>query len=184
MPVYTSVIPVFHSGQVIVGTEYGVYSCTNIAAANPVWTDENTGLAHVPVYMLRQQQYNYPWVTNYGTIYAATHGRGVFECTKYTSINDPDQPGTSTLTTTPLNISMYPNPVTLNATLSFSLPVSGDAKIKVYDVNGKLVKNVDISYLSKGLHTYNLDCSLVKTGTYIIQIVSGTETATTKFIKM
>ncbi|MFH0867250.1 MAG: T9SS type A sorting domain-containing protein [Bacteroidota bacterium] len=189
MPVYTSVIPVFQSGTVLLGTEYGIYSTDDITASLPQWSVENTGLANVPVYMLWQQIYNYYnencTVTNYGTIYAATHGRGIFECTKYTSIYEPD-PGSNSSSNVymPFSISIYPNPVNNNAFVSFTLPENNDVKVHIYDLSGKLLKSISLAYLTKGAHTYNLDCSILKNGTYFIQVQCGTETASAKFIKM
>ncbi len=186
MPVYASVIPIFNSGTVLIGTEYGIYSTENITAASPQWSDENTGLDHVPVYMLRQQQYSY-WddkncqVKNYGTIYAGTHGRGIFECTKYTSINDHYQQETSGVYI-PMSVSIYPNPVSDNATLSFTLPKIGNVKAKVFDMSGKIVKSIDMSELSKGYHTYTVNFSDLRKGTYIVNLVSGELSAIAKFL--
>jgi hypothetical protein len=187
MPVYASLIPILHSGTVLIGTEYGVYSTDDITASSPQWSDENTGLARVPVYMLLQQQNTY-WnmncqVTNYGTIYAATHGRGIFECTKYTSIDDHYQPGAS-VSTAPMSLSLYPNPVVDNATISFTLPQTGNVKLKVYDMSGKLMKVLDIANMTKGYHTYSFDCSNINKGTYFLQMISGTESASAKFVKL
>lgn len=187
MPIYASLMPMFNSGTVLIGTEYGIFSTEDITVSSPQWTAENTGLANVPVYMLWQQIYDFNnencTVSNFGTIYAATHGRGVFECTKYTSINNPD-PGSSNSVYMPLSVALYPNPVYDNATLSYTLSKNSDVTIYVYDLSGKLNKTVNISNLTKGLHTYKLDCSMLKNGTYFLQLQSGTEIASTKFIKM
>jgi hypothetical protein len=189
MPVYASVIPVLHSGTVLIGTEYGVYSTDDITASSPQWSDENTGLARVPVYQLIQQQNTYwndlneLYVNNYGTIYAGTHGRGVFECTKYTSLVDHNQPGTG-ISTAPMSLSLYPNPVVDNATISFTLPQTGNVKLKVYDMTGKLMKVLDIANMTKGYHTYTFDCNNINKGTYFLQMISGTESASAKFVKL
>ncbi|NTW32146.1 MAG: T9SS type A sorting domain-containing protein [Bacteroidetes bacterium] len=184
MPVYSSLIPIFHSGAVIVGTEYGVFSTDNITSANPQWVDENTGLDNVPVFMIKQQTYDYEGVKNFGTIYIGTHGRGAFECKKFTSINDYDKPVTGNNVYSPFTVSIYPNPVVDNATLSFTLPANGEVKVKIYDLNGKLVKYTDITSMPKGYHTYSIDCKGIQRGSYIVQMISGTESATTRFIKM
>lgn len=187
MPVYASLIPIFNSGTVLLGTEYGIYATDNITASSPQWTAENTGLANVPVYMLWQQINDFNnsncYVSNFGTIYAATHGRGVFECTKYTSISDPD-PGSSDGVYLPLSVNIYPNPVNDNTMLSYTLSKNSDVVISVYDLTGRLAKTVKLSNISKGAHTYKLDCSALKTGSYFLKLQSGTETASTKFIKM
>lgn len=188
MPVYTSLMPMFNSGTVLIGTEYGIYSTENITASSPQWTAENTGLANVPVYMLWQQTYDFNnencIVYNYGTIYAATHGRGVFECTKYTSIPDPEPGNSYSDVYMPLSVTLYPNPVNDNATLSYTLSKNSNVIINVYDLSGKLYKTVNLSNMNKGSHTYKLNCSMLKNGTYFLQLQSGTETASTKFIKM
>jgi photosystem II stability/assembly factor-like uncharacterized protein len=183
MPVYTSLIPMFNSGTVMIGTEHGIYSTENISDSLPVWTAENTGLANVPVYMLWQQKQNFQDVTNYGTIYAATHGRGVFECTKYTQINDPE-PESQNSTSTSFAVSVFPNPSYDNATLSYDLPQNGNTTVNVYDISGKLIKSIDLANQIKGMHLYKLDCNSLKAGTYFIQIDCGEKTSSTKFIKL
>ncbi|MGD0711102.1 MAG: T9SS type A sorting domain-containing protein [Bacteroidales bacterium] len=188
MPVYASLIPMFNSGTVIIGTEYGVYATTDIANASPNWTEENTGMAHVPVYMIIQQQNNY-WnsncqVYNYGTIYIATHGRGVFGCQNFSSINEPPNSGNSNSVKNYLSVSIYPDPVINNATISFNLPNRSNVELNVYNINGKLVNTINLANLAKGNHVYTLDCSAILKGTYIIQVLSGKESATAKFVKM
>lgn len=57
--------------DVIVATELGVWQCTDITAAGPLWNAENTGLANVRVDMLQMRESD-------GTVAAATHARGLF----------------------------------------------------------------------------------------------------------
>jgi hypothetical protein len=179
----------FQSGTVIIGTETGIYATTNIADPSPKWTEENTGMAHVPVYMIIQQQNNYwftdgPQVTNFGTIYIATHGRGVFQCENFTSINEPPTQGNHSANKNYLTATVYPDPVINNATVSFNMPNSGNAELHVFDIHGKLVNSVNLSNLSKGNHVYTLDCGAILKGSYLIQVVSGKESAAAKFVKM
>lgn len=183
MPVYASLIPMFNSTSVVLGTEFGVFATDNIDATSVVWTDENTGMAHVPVYQLIQQTNNFPNVYNYGTIYIGTHGRGIFECTKYTSIIDNEQ---TTLNNAyiPLTVSLYPNPVNESATIKFNIANSSDVKIRIYDIQGKLISTFNLSSMAAGSHSYSFDCSSIKKGTYIVNVVSGNDNATTKFVKM
>ena len=183
MPVYSSLMPIFESGAVIIGTEHGIYSLDDISASSPQWVEENTGLANVPVYSLWQQQYDYSNVTNYGTIYAGTHGRGVYECTKYTSINDP-QTQNNSVSSSALSLSVYPNPVINNAALTYTIPENSDIKIKVLDVTGKMLYSANLSKISKGSHVFNIDCSILKNGTYFIHMQTGSDKAITKFVKI
>jgi hypothetical protein len=184
MPVYASLIPLNNPNVVILGTEYGVYATDNISATTVQWTDENSGMANVPVYMIKQQTVQFPDVTNYGTIYIGTHGRGVFECTKYTSLNDNNSTSGLNNPSKPLSVSLYPNPVIENATIKFNLAKSEDVKIKVYNIQGKLIRTFDMSTMAAGSHTYSFDCKNISKGTYIVNVISGTESATAKFVKM
>jgi len=102
---------------VLIGTEYGVYATENIGVTSPQWSPVNdNGMANVPVYMLIQQVYNYPGVSNWGVIYAATHGRGIFETGTYMSINDQGKNKPSSK----LEVSVYPNPVSDRANIYYT----------------------------------------------------------------
>jgi photosystem II stability/assembly factor-like uncharacterized protein len=57
--------------DVILATELGVWQCTDITAASPVWNAENTGLANVRIDMLQMRESD-------GTVAAATHARGLY----------------------------------------------------------------------------------------------------------
>lgn len=175
MPVYASIIEMNNSSVVLVGTENGVYASENIQAGAPVWEEVNTtGMANVPVYMLVQQIYNYPGVSNWGVIYAATHGRGIFETGTYMSINENTNP--KTITTA--EVSVYPNPVAHNATISYNLG-KNNGVLNIYSITGQLIETVSVS----GNSTYALNCAAYAKGTYIVQVVNGSKKATTKFIK-
>ena len=52
-PVYSAVIDKVNNNNVVIGTEFGVYATENAFTSNAsdvVWTEENSGLARVPVY--------------------------------------------------------------------------------------------------------------------------------------
>ena len=98
MPVYSSLIE-RETGDVIIGTERGIYRTDNIN--NPDWVADGFMMGEVPVMELKQQLLyhedeqtvnvteegifvkDYPGVHNTGVIYAATYGRGVFRCENY-----------------------------------------------------------------------------------------------------
>ena len=184
MPVYSSCIPLLSNGTVIIGTEHGVYS-TDITSSSPTWSEENSGLANVPVYMISQQQYTFSGVSsnNYGSIYAATHGRGIFECNKYLSVNNYNAPSNNAAGSI-IKINVFPNPVVDNASIAFTLPKSGSVKVNVYDVKGKLIISNRLNSLEAGNHVYSLPFNDVQQGIYFIRISSGSMQASAKLIKM
>ena len=79
MPVYSAVIDVNDNNNIIIGTEFGVWSTTN--GSN--WIVEDDGMPIVPCHMLRQQ---YLPGVNKGIIYVGTHGRGIFKSSNTSSI--------------------------------------------------------------------------------------------------
>ncbi|MEI6765847.1 MAG: T9SS type A sorting domain-containing protein [Bacteroidota bacterium] len=180
MPIYSCIIEMGNPNRVLLGTEYGIYATDNILAgpAQIEWTEENAGMDKVPVFMIRQQVYQIPGITNYGAIYLGTHGRGFFESTNYLGID----PNTNVAANISSTISIYPNPVSETANIAYTLTKTGDVSIDVYDITGKVVKSAKIGTSAKGNHTSSIDVSGLSRGTYIVGIVSGSERKTAKMI--
>jgi photosystem II stability/assembly factor-like uncharacterized protein len=197
LPVYAGVIPVNNSKQMIVGTEYGMMMTDDITAANPNWYSVNDGINEkVPVFMLDQQRNRLPWrqlvtydngvpiytiypgIYNYGMIYAATHGRGIFKSTQYVGI--PEQPITARVETTSLKL--YPNPVQDFATIEFNLNSVSDVNIRIFDINGRMVKELNFNQRPAGLLKERINLNELSTGAYFMQMQAGNQKTMNKFI--
>ena len=201
MPVYSSVIEMSDGNTVIIGTENGVFVTDNISAAAPNWVANNDAMGSVPVFDLRQQNVAqksvtltvvagldtadivYPGATNYGVIYGATFGRGIFKTNTYRKpvgigeiYTDQGVSGKSAL-------KVYPNPV--KNTVFFQLDNNSTSTIEVdiYNLNGMQIKTSKISGRS-GNGKGSVDVSGLPVGTYIIKVRSGKVTATQKFVKL
>ena len=195
MPVYSSLIEMT-TGDIIIGTERGIYRTKNIGGAQ--WTSDSHLLGEVPVMELKQQilfeedktvvtetdegPYTtvYPGVYNTGVIYAATYGRGVFRCENYKKEFD-DVPENSTVVND-INVSMYPNPVQGQATLSFNLNEAGNVSYQVFDLTGRMVMNQTVGRLSEGEHQVSVNAENLSTGSYILRLNQGGATASVKFL--
>ncbi len=194
MPIYSSLIEMGNSNLIIIGTEDGIYSSNNADGSSTVWSKENTGMGSVPVFMIKQQTINkpgmkvlnpdgntytyYPGITNYGHIYAATYGRGLFECTNFVGINDNDTP----LFSEKHQLNIYPNPVKGNTNVSFTLSERNNVLINIYDFNGRIVKSINLNQQNSGSHKILINCDHLSTGTYLMQLITGNESLTSKFI--
>ena len=180
MPVYSAIFEMGHPNMVILGTEYGMYVTTDITkAANQLtWTEENTGMARVPVFMMRQQIYDYPGVSNYGMIYLGTHGKGFYSNSEYLGINDNDKPNEISSN----NINVYPNPVIDNVNIAYTLIQKANVTIKIYDLNGRLVKVRNLMNKPSGYNVEAINCTDLNRGTYIMQLLQGNNTKTSKFV--
>ena len=64
----------------------------------------------------------------------------------------------------------------------FTLSNSAKTQVLIYDLSGKLVKSNNLGLTNKGANKYNIDCSTFKSGTYIIQVISGQERITGKLV--
>lgn len=67
----------------------------------------------------------------------------------------------------------YPNPFNPNTNIVFSLPVSSNISLKVYSLNGELVRVISEGYHEAGHHTYNFNADGLSSGTYFYQLIAG-----------
>ena len=194
MPVYSSVIDM-STGDVIIGTERGIYRTDNIASPN--WAADGHMMGEVPVMELKQQLVykeaeqtinhteegdfitDYAGVYNTGVIYAATYGRGVFRCENYkiSGTGVTENPSVANV-----NVSLYPNPVSSQATLSFELKESGNVSYQVFDMTGRMVMNQNMGRMNQGSHQVSVNAENLSSGSYILRLSQGAKNETVKFM--
>ncbi|MDR2408443.1 MAG: T9SS type A sorting domain-containing protein, partial [Bacteroidales bacterium] len=125
---------------------------------------------------------NYPGVSNYGIIYAATHGAGIFRDTSYWQ-----QTGSTTFI--PANkyvnntLKVYPNPANTHFTIDYALTSSKDqVQLKVVDITGKIVYTKNLGVKNIGNHSERLDCSNLSSGFYFVNMLIGQHNKTAKIV--
>ena len=79
IPIRCGIYNPYDYKQVLVATEIGVWTTEDITVANPVWVPCNGGLANVRVDKIELRRSDM-------TVYAATHGRGIFTSTSLNAI--------------------------------------------------------------------------------------------------
>ncbi len=177
VPVYSALIEMTNPNTVLLGTEFGIYMTNNISAPNTTWTEENDGgIARVPVYDLKQQTFMFPGVTNYGVVYAATHGRGVFESTDFVSVPDydPNQMKTELL-------DVYPNPASEEITIRIPEKIE-NSSLEIFNISGKLIQTIDLKDFTG--NTVNINVSSLKSGVYFISLSGDQYRKSGKFVKI
>ena len=194
MPVYSSLIEMA-TGDVILGTEHGIYSTANIASPN--WVSDSQIVGDVPVMELKQQLLNqedmqtsnvtdegvfvteYPGVHNTGIIYAATYGRGIFRCENY---KQESGAGIDDNTIAETTVSMYPNPVKGEAVVSFN--VNGDANVsfQVFDMTGRMVMSQNLGRFAQGNQEVRINMSNLSAGSYILRLNQNSNSSCAKFM--
>ena len=196
MPVYSSLIEMA-TGDVILGTECGIYRTKNINDPNG-WSKDNLMMGEVPVMELKQQLLyqedeqtvnitdegafitDYPGVHNTGVIYAATYGRGVFRCENYKKdfASVPETPAVVETVT----VNMYPNPVRGEATVSFNMVDNGIVSYQVFDLAGRMVMNQNAGRFAEGQQEIRINTENLSTGSYILRLNQGVNTSCVKFL--
>jgi len=64
----------------------------------------------------------------------------------------------------------YPNPFNSETKISFSLPERSIVNISIYDIRGRLVKDLVDREYQEGIYTINWDASGIQSGVYIIKM--------------
>ncbi|MFN3950773.1 MAG: T9SS type A sorting domain-containing protein [Thermaurantimonas sp.] len=173
-PVYSSVINYQNPNQVLVGTEYGIYSTADITAATVVWNRENEGMGNVPVFMLRQQRVGIDkqtgdWVS--GRIYAGTHGRGMFLTSTLSTIGIKEH-GEDNQTPLKTALPLYPNPAFGFTNVELSLSKSSQVEFIIRDLTGKTVKRLRFDQIHPEVKSMRIDVSDLRAGTYVVELYS------------
>ena len=199
MPVYSSVIEMSDNKLGIIGTEHGIFVTENIMASNPVWIKEDTDMGSVPVFQLVQQRESrvadtitlvngnevikivYPGTDNYGVLYASTFGRGLLRCNLFRKpvVGIDDNPAQNE--TRFLEMEVYPNPVSEYTTFEFEAGNNDIAEISIFDLSGKMIINSS-QQVQKGMNKINLNLGSLNAGSYVVQLVIGTDIYTHKII--
>lgn len=79
-------------------------------------------------------------------------------------------------------MSAYPNPFNPTTTIAFSMPEIGQAKITVYDVNGRVVKELLDAYMNAGNHSIGFDGSSLSSGVYFAVLTTEGFTTSQKLL--
>ncbi len=174
MPVYSSLIDYTDGNRILLGTEYGIFTSNNGGTS---WTVDNDGMAKCAVFMIRQQTQPYNKCWNSGTIYVATHGRGIFRTSTLNGVKD-----LSSNIEQNDQLLIYPNPVFEQATIKFNLPEEGNTNVTIFDLQGKLISNTNLGKMKKGTNLYTFNNEGLNEGTYIASVTSGSYKKVVKFV--
>lgn len=122
----------------------------------------------------------FPGTDNYGVIYAATFGRGLLRCNVFQKTVGLEEIYNNQNTNI-LDLIIYPNPVTTYATIKLEAFINSTADIFVYDLAGRKVLSTT-NNVKRGMNEFDLDVSGLNNGTYIVQVVIGSDIYSQKFI--
>jgi hypothetical protein len=164
-PVFSSIFEMHGGNKAIIGTDLGVFSTDNVFSGQ--WTTDFSGLGNVAVTMLRQQTMNHYLVQNYGTLYAASFGNGLFlDNTFWTPLGtDP-----ITVNNTTGSLKVVPNPATDKATVFYTLGDQKNVTLTLFDLTGRLIMQRTLGSQGQGDHSVVVDLSGLNSGTYVLKV--------------
>ena len=200
LPVYCAIVEMSNSDIAYIGTEEGVFKTENFTSSNPQWDLYNNGInAKVPVFKLHQQtnyignnravyydaqgketSVRFQGVTNYGVLYAATHGLGIFmDSAHWDKILDPYFPPMGGKS---VNLTVFPNPAANSITLDFTLSATNNVLINITDITGKTVYTQSLGMRMIGNYQENIDCSVLSEGLYFVTVNAGSQNQSAKVV--
>ncbi len=79
---------------------------------------------------------------------------------------------------------VYPNPTASSTSIAFELLNAGNVTVDVYSITGMKVKSITEKNMSKGSNTLELNVDSLPKGNYIVKLQAGSQSQTSKFIKL
>ena len=168
-PVLSGIIEMHNANNAILGTDWGIFTTSNLTSSSPTWEPDMANMGNVSVTALSQQTVQAYPMLNYGVIYAATWGLGFFNDTTYlTPVGIEPGPGSWKNLNNDLKIS--PNPANDYVNITYTLSQSANAEIFVYDLSGTLVMGGNLGFKPRGESTSRIDFTTLPAGMYIVRI--------------
>ncbi len=179
-PVYDAIFDVTNPERVILGTDKGVWTCSDIWAANPEYVEENGTIGNFHVVDVDQQTLPHGKASNREVIYLGTHGRGIW---KSGSVVTSVGPELNEVAIWEPQIKMFPNPVSSNLQIEYTINNPSEVSMQIYSLSGNVVKTITPSAL-KGENSINVPVNDLPSGAYFINLRDGNNQKSAKFIKM
>lgn len=97
-------------------------------------------------------------------------------------IYDVDNSTTGVSTIYKTELANYPNPFNPSTKIQFTIPKDDFVKLYVYDLSGRLIKNLIDGYTTAGNHNITFDGSNLSSGVYFYTLQTSSNKITNKFI--
>jgi len=155
------------------GSSVGLHSTTFLDGDNTTWIQEGPEtIGTIMVDMIDARSLD-------GYTAVATQGNGI-----YSTFYDPAASIDETLKSNgSINISNAPNPFHNQTNINCELSQNGNVNIDLYDINGRLVKNLFNGQMQQGQNTITLDAEDLTEGIYLVNLRQDGKTTVHKIVK-
>lgn len=111
-------------------------------------------------------------------VYAGTPASSVWRSYYGTGVE-----GSSQGTTETFSLAVHPNPVRDGlASISFTLPFAGEARLAVYDITGRVMDTVVDSEMPAGGHSLTVSAEGLATGLYFVRLTHDGSASTARMV--
>ncbi len=176
MPIFAAEISQENPAHIILGTQLGMWTTENGTAKTLIWSENNDGFGNVPVYELKQTEIIRDSWRSGPTMYAATHGRGIYKSSSLlTSVRKSEKEV--------FDMTAFPNPSTGQFTLGFTSNANDRITVRVVDIQGKEVYQRSVEVYGKKAHSIEIDLESLSIGTYFVNLSGDNHKGATRVIK-
>lgn len=135
------------------------------------WRNKSEGLWNKNIVSLKY---------NEGNLYAATYGASIWK-RSISDIINIKQIGTKIPNKYEL-FQNYPNPFNSNTKIRFTIPINEFVSLKVFDIQGKLIKPLTNEYLKAGIYECDFDASDLPSSIYFYRLTAENFVSTRKMV--
>jgi hypothetical protein len=89
---------------------------------------------------------------------------------------------TNNISLSQLDMRFYPNPFSNSARLQFNLEEFSRVSISIYDITGRLTRQIDAGSFSPGVNIYEIQKENMQNGIYLLKLDAGAKVGLTKII--
>jgi len=157
-------------------TDAGLY-CTD--DGGEIWYGISYGIPNTPAVAMKIHE---PTLT----LVVGTYGNSMYKIHLDDIVSSINSPITNNLTTT---AKVFPNPVKTNANIEINNIIAGDLTVDIFDMNGKLIRNLYDGFMPEGNQSFSWNCTsnngrTCTNGIYLCRISGEDNVAEEKLILM
>ena len=78
---------------------------------------------------------------------------------------------------------LFPNPFGSELRMGFTLPTATEARVDLFDISGRAVRNLSAGSLSAGTHDIGTPTDGLAAGTYLLRVRFGDRVATRRVVR-
>lgn len=172
---WASILHVADGTVYLVATSTGLYATDTLTGTTTVWVQQGTSTIGNSVCDMIETR------PSDGLVVVATHASGIYSTT-ITSVNDIVTIHDIESSKKDLQLTNYPNPVSDNTTIEFTLSGKANVNLQIWDVYGRLLETLINEPMQEGKHSILFNKKNLKSGIYYYSLTADKRRKTNKMV--